>query len=508
VARKTEVKVRITGESRGAEAAAKRTESSFRKLSSFLASRFVVTLGDVTRAASAAMGAIRESLDLSAQTNVLKRQLADAGLSFDQFIEDAKGAANQTLSTAAIISNATRAKLLGVGFTEMLELLKIARVSAAATGDTVEKAFDDISLGLARQSKMILDNQGFLISLEKANENYAATLGKSAEALTDAERKTALLNQVLEQGRDRVEKFGDAASGLKEKLEQTEAGVDDLKTAVADLFKAFAEGATQTASARESLDSITESLKGQEETAIGMGAAFLSYLGHLKDTADPQAAFVLTLFDLRKIAKEAKQAMDDAGDSAEIMGGKLGDAGEESEELEGHFKNATEAAVGLGDALGEVTSVELELQIEKINEALEESADTLGENSNEYVRLEQIASEKIERLRARILNLRDGLGDLKESTEDGADAFETFSTGVNRASLATDGLTESTRRNIQVMRESEQQAQKTANAQNALGGESAFSQLKGGTFTTWRPGQVRQQLDGRLIVTTDIGGVV
>src|SRR5690606_17413735 len=101
-----------------------------------------------------------------------------------------------------LVKAANRSMLLGVADTaeEMSTLMQIAAERGQAMGISVTQAFDDIVTGLGRGSALILDNLGILVDAEEANRAYAETLGKTASALTDAEKKQALINAVLAQG--------------------------------------------------------------------------------------------------------------------------------------------------------------------------------------------------------------------------------------------------------------------------------------------------------------------
>jgi hypothetical protein len=65
-------------------------------------------------------------------------------------------------------------------------------------GISATQAFNDIVTGLGRMSPLILDNLGITVDLEATMKRYAETLGKTSDALTDTERKQALVNAVIE----------------------------------------------------------------------------------------------------------------------------------------------------------------------------------------------------------------------------------------------------------------------------------------------------------------------
>jgi hypothetical protein len=111
--------------------------------------------------------------------------------------------------------------------------------------------------------------------------------------------------------------------------------------------------------------------------------------------------------------------------------------------------------------------------------------------------------EKIESLRGRIANLRDGLGDLKGATEESASAFGDYAGGLDNASAATQRLTATTLAQVAALRNARAAAAATpGGSQNlipSLAGdeeESGFAQISGGTFTIRT--SVGQTSGGRL----------
>lgn len=158
--------------------------------------------------------------DLAAEADGVSRSFENlaklSGQTADAFLTDLRAAARGTISDLELMKKTNEAALLaGENITKRLpELIEIARASAAATGQSVEFLFQSIVLGIGRQSKLILDNLGILVSAEKANQEYAASLGTTANKLTEAERKQAFLNAVVKSGKDIIENTGAAADLL------------------------------------------------------------------------------------------------------------------------------------------------------------------------------------------------------------------------------------------------------------------------------------------------------
>lgn len=117
-------------------------------------------------------------------------------------VSDLKAMSAHSISTANIMKSAGNAMVLGIPADKLSKMMAIARASSRLTGHTIQKSFDDMAMGVGRQSRMILDNLGITVRIDDANKAYAATLKKNVDALTDTERKKAFLNATLEAGED------------------------------------------------------------------------------------------------------------------------------------------------------------------------------------------------------------------------------------------------------------------------------------------------------------------
>ena len=149
---------------------------------------------------------------------------ASYGTNSRDIVASLKKASGQTIDTMTLIRNAGTAMMMGIAPDKVTELMKIARATAKMTGQTTVKAFEDISLAVGRQSKMILDNLGIIVDVEKANATYANSLGKTGTQLTDVEKKQAFMNATLAAGGELMEKMGNQEDTAADKLERWRAG--------------------------------------------------------------------------------------------------------------------------------------------------------------------------------------------------------------------------------------------------------------------------------------------
>lgn len=153
--------------------------------------------------------------------------------------EDALGklrAASQgSINDTQLMLSANRASMLQVSSDAdtIAKLLEAAAGRGRKLGVDTAQAFDNIVVGIGRMSPLILDNLGILTGGEKAFEAYAQTLGKTAEQLTDTEKRQFLINKVLA---DAVPLANDAAAGF----ERFAATQENLRTEFGKSIAAFA----------------------------------------------------------------------------------------------------------------------------------------------------------------------------------------------------------------------------------------------------------------------------
>lgn len=129
----------------------------------------------------------------------------DMGVDVDVFQSRVAAATGDMVDKYTILNQGTRALALigkdafndfGQDFEKMAEM---SRKASRATGTDVNYMFESLVMGVARESKLILDNLGISLDITKAKEDYAKSLGKTAKQLTQSEEKTAVLNGAMAQ---------------------------------------------------------------------------------------------------------------------------------------------------------------------------------------------------------------------------------------------------------------------------------------------------------------------
>jgi len=141
-----------------------------------------------------------------------------AGASSAKLLADMKKATKGTIAEIDLLSTANKMMLLGLDTSMFDEVMEVARRTAKATGQDINYMIESLSMGLGRQSKMILDNLGIVFDTATAYEWYAETLGKTASQLTEVEKKLGFQTYAMKIASENVEKLG------KDTLTLTEIG--------------------------------------------------------------------------------------------------------------------------------------------------------------------------------------------------------------------------------------------------------------------------------------------
>ncbi len=154
-------------------------------------------------AVSQIIGAVGALVSLGAQaerTEASFHRVAESyGADADKMLLALKRASGGQISNSELMLSANKAMMLGVtaDADQMAGLLQVAIQRGQAMGRSASEAFNDIVIGIGRMSPLILDNLGIMTGGEAAFQAYAESIGKTAEQLTDFERRQMLINKVL-----------------------------------------------------------------------------------------------------------------------------------------------------------------------------------------------------------------------------------------------------------------------------------------------------------------------
>lgn len=141
---------------------------------------------------------VQEFERVNNQMTILKSQKVwgEIKLQFDE-LEQATGG---VIDKFDILESVNKATSFGIDLTQgrLLKLVDASSKAASMMGTDLKFAFDSLIVGTARESKAILDNLGVMVDVTGVQEQYAKSINKTAEELTDEEQKISVLNAVLD----------------------------------------------------------------------------------------------------------------------------------------------------------------------------------------------------------------------------------------------------------------------------------------------------------------------
>ena len=239
----------LTGKAQKVEGATKKVETATQSAGAKFAAmaRTVMKL----TAAFAALAAVQRGWGLMAeaakyeqQVRALNNLAASYNSNGNKIIADLKRISDGTINTITLVEKAGTAMMLGIAPEKISKLMEIARATARMTGQEVSTAFDNIAMAVGRQSKMILSNLGIIVSVESANRTYAAQLKKTADNLSDTEKKAAFLNATIAAGEDLIARMGQQSDTTKDKMDRLKASVDNARLMISQGLIRVVLGAT------------------------------------------------------------------------------------------------------------------------------------------------------------------------------------------------------------------------------------------------------------------------
>jgi hypothetical protein len=167
----------------------------------------------------------------------------------EQSLNNLRRATQGLVSDVEIYQKANQAVLLNIP-TELFNDAAAAAVKLGrAMGIDAAFALESLSLGLGRQSRLYLDNLGIVVNTTQAYQNFAASVGKSADQLTDAEKRYAFFAETQS-------KLKEGLEGLPEVQDSVGVAFARLETAVTNSFSAFIRGFNENEKFAETLNNL------------------------------------------------------------------------------------------------------------------------------------------------------------------------------------------------------------------------------------------------------------
>jgi len=156
-----------------------------------------------------AVGAAFEALRSSMATDIMIRSMdrlgASSGIALGGLAKQFASATDGAISFREAAEAATKATSAGLSTKQFMELGTVAKGASQALGISMNDAVSRLTRGIVKLEPELLDELGIFTKIGPATEQYARSIGKTADSLTDFERRQAFANAVLAEGK---EKFG------------------------------------------------------------------------------------------------------------------------------------------------------------------------------------------------------------------------------------------------------------------------------------------------------------
>lgn len=151
-------------------------------------------------AVGAAFRALSNAMDTSNMVRGLDQLGAASGVALGSLSKRLVQATDGAISLREAMEATAKASSSGMSSENILRMGKVAKQASQALGVDMADAVSRITRGITKLEPELLDEIGIFTKVGTATEEYAKSIGKSAAALTDFERRMAFANAVLEEG--------------------------------------------------------------------------------------------------------------------------------------------------------------------------------------------------------------------------------------------------------------------------------------------------------------------
>ena len=433
---------------------AKRGMDGLAKAAKFAAGAFAVM-----KSAQAAIDFVKFGAGVERQRKALDNLAKTADTSGDAIVRAIQESSDYTIDRMTAMSAASKAMIMDVADSpdEFERLTRVATSLGRAMGQDAAKSIDDFVVAAARQSKQIADNLGLVVSVEDATKKYAVQLGKSAESMTDAEKKQAFLNAMLEAGEEKMLALGDTSDDAATNIEKLSAGFKDAKADLAEMaagainaiipfddlaarFRKLPDTIKELGMLAQGVDDFVKALFNSkdplEEFERGVSMAYLAsedFLNEIRDEAEAAVDSWARSMDDADTSGLALQLRMDAISEAERRWTEQATAQDYADELANIGWQAESAMVDLAESIDDVNTSSASA-IEPMDEWEGALIRTTEQAQAAALAQMDLAQQLANATDAQIAQV--AIDQLKQALDDGEISFDDYQTAVTETQLA------------------------------------------------------------------------
>jgi phage-related minor tail protein len=154
-------------------------------------------------AVSAAFTALSNAMDTTNMVRGLDQLGASSGVAMGALAKQFTEASGGAISLRESMEATAKAISSGMTQKQFLQLGDVAKKASQALGVNMSDAVSRLTRGITKLEPELLDELGLFTKVGKSSEDYARSIGKSVDSLTDFEKRQAFANAVLKEGIDK-----------------------------------------------------------------------------------------------------------------------------------------------------------------------------------------------------------------------------------------------------------------------------------------------------------------
>jgi hypothetical protein len=230
-------------------------------------------------AVTAAFQGLSRAMDTTNMIKGLDQLGAASGMALGTLSKRLVETTDGAVSLREAMTATAKATAAGLSSESVLRLGKVAQQASQALGVDAADALSRLSRGVTKLEPELLDELGIFTKVDQASREYARSIGKSAEQLTDFEKRMAFANAVLTEGERKfkaididVNPYTKLSAALQNTLQSV---LETVNKGIAPMVKLLAESPTGllTALAAVSAVLIKQALPTIGEFKLGLKTA-------------------------------------------------------------------------------------------------------------------------------------------------------------------------------------------------------------------------------------------
>ena len=180
------------------------------------------------------------ALKMGAQIETLRNSFESLSAATGKYVpslEELRRATQGMVSDTDLLLRANEALALGIPTENLDDLFDSAIRLGKAMGLDAAQGIQALTIGVGRQSRLVLDNLGIIVKAEEAYTEYARRIGKTTGTLTENERRLGFQTIALEKITEKAAILGDNISDTEKKMDQWTATIKNATTSLGELLQ-------------------------------------------------------------------------------------------------------------------------------------------------------------------------------------------------------------------------------------------------------------------------------